>query len=277
MGVVQRFSLTGKVVVVTGGGRGIGEGIAIGMAEQGADVAIVDLVDGPRVAATCQRIEQMGRRAWFFQQDLAATQELEQLAAEIWQSAGCVDVLVNNAGIGHLEHFNQISYARWRQVMAVNADAVFFLSQQIAERMIAAGISGRIINTSSVNGLVAEAGLAHYNASKGAVEMITKSLAIELGAHGITVNSVCPGMIDTEIDDAFPLDEGFQQYFDGHIPLGHRVGKVDECVGAYLFLASDAGRYVTGQHIVVDGGLLCEQAPRLQFMPPYSNTHRPIN
>jgi len=153
-------------------------------------------------------------------------------------------------------------------VMAINTDAVFFLSQAVSERMIAAGTSGRIINTSSVNGLVAEAGLADYNASKGAIEMITKSLAIELGAHGITVNSLCPGMIATEIAEDFPLAEGFEDYFCQHIPLGHRFGTVEDCVGAVIFLASPAGSYVTGQNIVVDGGILCEQVPRLPFMKP---------
>ncbi len=102
-----------------------------------------------------------------------------------------------------------------------------------------------------------------------AVELITKSLAIELGRHGITVNSICAGMIDTEIDAEFPLASGFQEYFSGHIPLGNRIGTVADCVGAAIFFASAAGRYVTGQHLVVDGGLLCEQAPRLQFMPPF--------
>ena len=178
--------------------------------------------------------------------------------------------------------------------MAVNTDAVFFLSQQIAEQMIEHTIEGSIINISSVNGLVAEAGLAHYNASKAAVELITKSLAIELGCHGINavhidavaielgchginVNSICPGMIDTEIDDEFPLASGFAEYFNGHIPLGNRVGTVEECVGAAIFFASPAGRYVTGQNLVIDGGLLCEQAPRLNFMPPFRLRPIPFN
>lgn len=187
----------------------------------------------------------------------------------MWDKAGPIDVLVNNAGIGYLTHFSQISLEQWRKVMAVNCDAVFFLSRAIAERMIAAGIKGRIINTSSTNGLVAEAGLADYNASKGAVELITRSLAIELGAHGITVNSICPGMIETEIGEDYALAEGFEDYYLQHIPLSHRLGTVEDCAGAVVFLASPAGSYITGQNIVIDGGIVCEQVPRLQYMKPY--------
>ena len=273
MSALDRFSLSQRVALVTGGARGIGQGIAVAMAEHGADVAVVDIASPEQAQMTLDRIRAHGRQTWFFQHDLSQTDELPELARRVWHETGHVDILVNNAGIGYLEHFNEITISRWRQVMAVNADAVFFLSQQIAEQMIQHTIEGSIINTSSVNGLVAEAGLVHYNASKAAVELITKSLAIELGCHGINVNSICPGMIDTEIDDEFPLASGFSEYFNGHIPLGNRVGTVEECVGAVIFFASPAGRYVTGQHLVIDGGLLCEQAPRLNFMPPFRPKH----
>ena len=269
MDAEQRFSLDGKTALVTGASRGIGQGIAIALAQHGADVAIVDITTQEHSEPVLKQIRAIGRKAWFFQQDLAQTGELDVLGQRVWDETGSVDVLVNNAGIGYLTHYNQISIEQWRKVMAVNSDAIFFLSRAIAERMIAAGSQGRIINTSSVNGLVAEAGLADYNASKGAVEMITKSLAIELGAHGITVNSICPGMIETEIAEDYALSEGFEDYFLQHIPLGHRFGTVEDCVGAVVFLASPAGGYITGQSIIIDGGILCEQVPRLQFMEPY--------
>ena len=270
MNANERFSLDAKMALVTGGSRGIGRGIAIALAQHGADVAIVDIATADQTQSVLDEIRSLGRQAWFFRQDLQRTEELAALAQRIFGQLGRVDILVNNAGIGSLEHFNGISVDQWRRVMAINADAVFFLSQALAERMIAAGIAGRIINTSSVNGLVAEAGLADYNASKGAIEMITKTLAIELGAHGITVNSLCPGMIATDIAEDFPLAAGFENYFRQHIPLGHRFGTVEDCVGAVIFLASPAGSYVTGQNIVVDGGMLCEQVPRLSFMKPMS-------
>ena len=266
----RRFNLANKIAVVTGASQGIGRGIAVALAQHGADVAIVDVATEKQSQAPLADIRALGRQAWFFRQDLSCTDELAGLGERIWTETGHVDVLVNNAGLGLLQHFNEISIDQWRRVMAVNADAVFFLSQAIAGSMIAAGIPGRIVNTSSVNGLVAEAGLADYNASKGAVEMITKSLAIELGPHGITVNSICPGMIDTGIAEDYSLAEGFDAHFCQHVPLGNRFGTVEDCVGAVIFLASPAGNYVTGQHIVIDGGILCEQVPRLSFMKPFA-------
>lgn len=129
-------------------------------------------------------------------------------------------ILVNNAGVAALEHFNEITLASWRRIMAVNTDAVFFLSQRIAEHMIEDDVAGRIICVSSKNGLMAESGLAHYNASKGAVELIARSLASELGPHAITVNTVAPGMIDTGIAEEFTLDDAFTDAWNRRIPLG---------------------------------------------------------
>lgn len=266
------FDLTGKVALVTGGSRGIGRGIALGLAEHGADVAIVYRQAKQRAEEAAEAITALGRKAWMFQQELAQTEQLATLAENAWKTTGKIDILVNNAGTAYLESFNQISLEHWRRVLAVNLDAVFFLSQRIAEHMIHSRVKGRIINVSSVNGFMAEAGLAHYNASKGGLELLTQSLAIELGQHGITANSICPGVIDTEIDEAFELAPGFFEYFKRHIPLEHRFGKVEDCVGAAVFLASRAGAYMTGQHLILDGGILCEQVPRMQFMPPYKSS-----
>ena len=139
--------------------------------------------------------------------------------------------------------------------------------------MIAAGVKGRIINLSSKNGFVAEAGLAHYNAAKGAVELMSQSFALELGPHGITVNTIAPGVIDTDIIGEFDIDfEKFEPYYCEHIPLEGRWGTVEDCAGIAVFLASAAGAYVTGQHIINDGGVLAEQLPRMQFMSKYENT-----
>jgi NAD(P)-dependent dehydrogenase (short-subunit alcohol dehydrogenase family) len=272
MDAMNRFDLSGKIAVVTGGRRGIGRGISVGLAQHGADVAIVATAAKEQSADVLDEIRGLGRKAWYYRQDLGRVEELPELADRIWGDTGRVDILVNNAGTAYLERFNEISLENWRRVMAVNVDAVFFFSQRIAEHMIAAKLSGRIINNSSVNGYVAEAGLAHYNASKGAVELITKSLAVELGQHGITVNSLCPGMIVTEIGEDFALAEDFAEYFKGHIPLENRLGVVEDCVGAVIFFASEAGRYVTGQTIIADGGILSEQVPRMQFMPPYKSS-----
>ncbi len=273
MSASQRFDLTGRTALVTGGSRGIGRGIAIGLAEHGADVVVVYRSAEKQADEVKATIEAMGRRAWLFQYDLAGVDGLADFADKAWAAAGTIDVLVNNAGLGYLEAFNEITMETWQRTMKVNADAVFFLTQRIAEHMIAADIKGRVINLSSANGFVAEAGLAHYNASKGALELINKSLAIELGAHGITVNTICPGIIETEIGGDFDMDvENFIRYFCQHVPLEHRLGNVEDCVGAVVFLASRAGAYITGQSIVIDGGVLCEQVPRLQFMPAYKSS-----
>jgi NAD(P)-dependent dehydrogenase (short-subunit alcohol dehydrogenase family) len=269
----NRFDLTGKTALVTGGSRGIGRGIAIALAEHGANLAIVYRSAEQEAEEAAAAIRNLGRKSWIYQQDLAEIDALHALADRVWGDTGPIDILVNNAGHAYLQRFNQITPEHWRHVMAVNLDAVFFLSQRIAEHMISAGVKGRIINVSSLNGLVAEAGLAHYNASKGALELLTQSLAIELGEHGITVNSIAPGLIETDIVGDFELDfDGFVPYCNEHIPLEGRWGSVEECAGIAVMLASSAGSYITGQHIVNDGGVLAQQMPRMQFMPPYKNT-----
>jgi len=268
MDASTRFNLEGRTALVTGAARGIGAGVALALSQHGADIILLDRVEEDAAKSSIAAVRKSGRQAWYVQQDLADLEALSAVVDQLWKMTGRIDILVNNAGAVYLEHFDQITLDHWRHVLTVNADATFFLAQHVAVRMIEASVRGRIINTSSVNGLVAEAGLAHYNASKGALEMITQSLAIELGPHGITANSVCPGVIETEIADDFAMDEAFESHVCDHIPLEHRLGKVDDCTGAYVFLASEAGRYVTGQHIVVDGGILCEQMPRMAFMNP---------
>ena len=266
------FDLAGKTALVTGGSRGIGRGIALGLARQGADVAIVYRSAEKQAAEVTTQIQNCGRRAWSFRKDLTKTEGIGEVAQEIWLQVGKVDVLVNNAGVAYMERYNEIPVDHWRNVMAVNLDAVFFLTRYIAEFMIASGIKGRIINISSTNGLCAEAGHAHYNASKGALELLTQTFAIELGEHGITANTVCPGIIETEILEEIGLTPEYFDYFKAHVPLEHRLGTVEDCVGAVLLFASRAGSYITGQRLIVDGGMMCEQVPRLPFMAPYRNT-----
>ena len=263
---LNRFDLTGKTALVTGGTRGIGRAIAVALAEHGADVAITSRRGGSAAEDFLAHARSLGRRAWSFAQDLVEVEAVPEFARRVWDEMGHVDVLVNNAGIAFFEKFDAITLERWRQVMAVNVEAVFFLSQQIAIRMIAQGVRGRIITVSSTNALVAEAGQAHYNASKGAIELITQSLAIDLGRHGITVNSINPGLIDTEIVLDMNIPPEFRAHSEAQIPLEHRWGTPEECAPAVVFLASAAGAYITGQHIVIDGGLIAQQFPRDSFL-----------
>jgi NAD(P)-dependent dehydrogenase (short-subunit alcohol dehydrogenase family) len=268
----DRFDLTGRTAVVTGAARGLGRSFAVGLAEAGADVVLVDLPGADGVAETAAAVEALGRRSWTHGQDLADIEALAGFVDAVRAETGPLHILVNNAGTAALERFNEITPASWSHIMRVNVDAVFFLSQRIAEHMTADGVAGRIITITSKNALVAEAGLAHYNASKAAAQLLTETLAVELAPHGITANTLAPGMVETPIDGEFPFDrEAFESAYRERIPVG-RYAQPDECVGALLLLASDAGAYLTGARLVVDGGVLADQMPRMRFMPPYRNT-----
>jgi len=261
---VKAFSLDGKTALVTGGSRGIGAEIALALAEAGAHVAILFRSRREEAEEVVGKVQKMGRRGCAIQQDVGDIDGLPAAVARVITELGKLDILVNNAGIADLVPFQRVDREMMERTLRVNVTGPFFLSQAAAKHMVERGQGGRIINITSTNGFVAEALLSPYNASKGAMEMLTKSLAIELGPHGITVNSVAPGLIETEIGLDFPLKPAFWDYAKQHIPLG-KLGAPRDVAGAVVFLASDAGRYITGQHIIVDGGLLADQFPRMQF------------
>lgn len=262
--IQELFDLHGKTALVSGGSRGIGRPISIGLAEAGADVAVIYRSRKEEADSLCEHISSLGRRAQAFQQDIGNVDEVADTAHRIIDQMGAVDIVVNNAALADLQPFTKITPDSFDRLMRVNVTGPFFMTQQFAQHMIDRGKGGRIINTTSTNGFVAEALLCDYNATKGALEMITRSMAIELGRHNITVNSIAPGLIDTEISLGFDLEPAFWDYARQHCPLG-RLGQAEDCAGAVMLLASEAGRYITGQHIIIDGGLLCEQFPRMQF------------
>jgi NAD(P)-dependent dehydrogenase (short-subunit alcohol dehydrogenase family) len=256
--------LDDRTALVTGGSRGIGAEISLALAEAGADVAVVCRRRRDEAEKVADAIRKRGRRAGVIQQDMGEIDTLPQAVKEAVAQLGKLDILVNNAGIADLVPFQRVDRALMERTLRINVMGPFFLSQVAAKHMMERGAGGRIVNITSTNGLVAEALLAPYNASKGAMELLTKSLAVELGPHRITVNSVAPGLVETEIGLDFPLKSEFWDYAKEHIPLG-QLGQAKDVAGAVVFLASDAGAYITGQHIVVDGGLLADQFPRMQF------------
>ena len=258
------FSLHGKTALVSDGSRGIGADIAIALARAGADVAILFRSRREEAGETVRVMEELGVRASALQQDVGDLDELQATVDRVVGDFDGLDVLVNNAGIADLVPFLRVDRETMERTLRVNVGGPFFLSQAAARQMIEQGRGGRIINITSTNGFVGEALLAPYNASKGAMEMLTKSLAIELGPQGITVNSVAPGLIGTEISLDFPLKPEFWEYAREHIPLG-KLGQPEDVSAAVVFLAGAGGAYITGQHIIVDGGLIADQFPRMQF------------
>ncbi|OEV04359.1 SDR family NAD(P)-dependent oxidoreductase [Streptomyces oceani] len=266
------FDLSGRTCLVTGAAGGIGGVLALGLAEAGADVVLSDRPGSERLATLAEEIRGTGRRATVREQDLSRPEELLGFVDAVWAEVGRVDVLVNCAGVARLSRFNEVDPDDWHTTLTTNLTAPFLLSRRTAEHMIHRGVQGRIVMLSSKNGIVGEPGLVAYNASKAGLEQLTQSLALELGEHGITVNAIAPGVIETGIDADFELERSaFEAYYREHIPLRHRFGSPRELVGALLLLASDAGSYITGQSVVVDGGVLASQLPRMQFMRPYVN------
>jgi len=255
--------LAGKKVLITGSSRGIGRAIAVGLAKEGADIGINYVRNKDAAEEVISIIKGLGRKSISIQADASKVSEINRMVEKTWQELGRIDILVNNAGVAYIEPFAKITEETWDRTMAVNLRAVFFCSQIVAMKMIEHKINGKIINMSATNGEVAEADTAHYNASKGGVNMLTKSLAIELASYGINVNGLAPGVIETEIDEDFFAEPKFKEHYRRHIPMS-RFGKAEECVGAIVFLASDEASYITGHTITIDGGLLCEQVPKLK-------------
>ncbi|RJX38183.1 SDR family oxidoreductase [Paenibacillus pinisoli] len=245
--------LLGKRAVVTGAARGIGLAIAERFLQEGASVVLIDR-DGAELEAALRVLAPYEERTAAEVCDLRSLPELEQAAASAFGKFGGVDILVNNAGIAFREPFMAISMERWEAVFDVNVRAVFRLGQLAADCMARQGKGGVILNMSSKNGLTASGELAHYNASKAAVILLTESMAVELAGFGIRVNAVAPGFVDTPLDRKLREENGLPAYSE-HTPM-KRGGTVMEVANAFLFLASDEASYITGTTLRVDGGHL---------------------
>jgi 2-deoxy-D-gluconate 3-dehydrogenase len=251
--ILDQFKLDGKVAVVTGGGRGVGEAYALGLAEAGADIAIVSHTSGDE---TAEKIKALGRRVKTFKVDLSqAETAAEPLMAEIVETFGGVDILVNNAGIIRREPFTEHSAQNWNDVIATNLSAPFFLSQAVAKRMIAQGRGGKIINIASMLSFQGGILVPGYAASKGGIKSLTMLMANELAKHNICVNAIAPGYIATDNTAPIRADPARNAAILARIPAGH-WGTPDDMKGIVVFLASSASDYMTGFTVAVDGGWL---------------------
>jgi 3-oxoacyl-[acyl-carrier protein] reductase len=243
--------LANQIAVVTGAGRGIGRAIALKFANEGADVVVVSRTqeNSEKVAA---EIRALGKKAWAFAVDVSDSASVSAAAEKILAEAGKVDILVNNAGVTRDGLLMRMSDADWDTVLNTNLKGVFLVTKAFSRAMIKAR-TGRIINISSVIGLIGNAGQCNYAASKAGLIGFTQSCAKELAGRGITVNAIAPGFIETDM--TAELKEDLKAALIKQIPLGC-LGQSDDIAGAALYLASPAARYVTGQVLTVDGGMV---------------------
>ncbi|MGN6609678.1 MAG: SDR family NAD(P)-dependent oxidoreductase [Jatrophihabitans sp.] len=252
--IAELLDLTGRVAVVTGGGMGIGEGIARRLAEAGATVVVAD-IDFPAAGRVAAELVAAGGRATAAKVDVASEWEIRQLLGEVDAEHGRLDILVNNAGIYPNVPIADLTEETFDRVMRVNLRSVFLFTKFAAELMRMTG-GGRIVNITSIDALhPSMVGLAHYDASKHGVWGFTKNAALEFAKDGITVNAVAPGGITTPGTGAGSVDPAVLEAFTARIPLG-RFGTPDEIGTVVLFLVSDMAAYMTGAQVVVDGGVL---------------------
>ncbi|MCX6142362.1 MAG: 2-dehydro-3-deoxy-D-gluconate 5-dehydrogenase KduD [Ignavibacteriales bacterium] len=245
------FDLTGRVAIVTGGFRGLGRGMSIGLAEAGADVVLVDREEALETAGV---IQSMGRKSLTVVADLMSIEAIPSIVQRTVNSFGKVDILVNSAGTIRRTPAIDYSEKDWDDIMAVNAKTVFFFSQAVARDMMKRK-SGKIINIASLLSFQGGIIVPAYAASKGAVAQVTKALANEWAAHGINVNAIAPGYMATDVTKALREDPVRSKAIFDRIPAS-RWGTPEDLAGVAVFLASSASDYVNGHVLVVDGGWL---------------------
>lgn len=250
-------------IFITGAARGIGFEIARQFACEGAVLSIVDFhAENLRTAGQTLRAE-TGATVSEYCLDVSDQQAVDAAVAQA-EAAQPIDVLINNAGIASETPFLEIPAAEWKQILDINLTGMFYVAQSVC-RCMARRRRGTVVNMASKNGLDGECGYAHYNASKGGVIMLTKTMALELAHLGIRVNAVCPGYIQTPMSMEIDAPEFVQNFVDRYIPL-NRTGRVEEVAPAFLFLAGPDSSFMTGQVLILDGGQLAGQKPDISFL-----------
>lgn len=243
--------LANQIAVVTGAGRGIGQAIALKLAANGADVVAVDLKT-EFVQQTAEEVRKLGRKAWTVAANVSDAASVDAAVEQILAEAGRVDILVNNAGITKDTLLMRMSEADWDAVLDINLKGTFLFTKALTRSFLKQK-SGRIVNIASVIGLIGNAGQCNYAASKAGVIGFTKSVARELASRGITANAIAPGFIETKMTEALGPEQ--REALLKQIPLAS-LGQPEDVANAVLFFASPAARYVTGQVLAVDGGMV---------------------
>jgi len=250
--ILDQFKLDGKVAIVTGSGRGLGQGIAVGLAEAGADIALVDVID---MSESKAMVEKLGRKCITITANLSDSSCVDTIVKETVDGLGGIDILFNNAGIIRRAPLLEFTAKDWDDVMNINLRTLFFLSQAVGRVFKEQGRGGKIINTASMLSFQGGIRVPSYTASKSAVMGLTRLLACELGEFGVNVNAIAPGYMATDNTAPLRADPVRSKEILGRIPAG-RWGTPDDLKGAAVFLASSASDYIQGYTIAVDGGWL---------------------
>lgn len=247
------MKLANKTAIVTGAAQGIGRGIAKAFAQEGADVVICDINCSDQAHATAEWIRNLGRRSLVVQADVAAREQVEAMFDRAWSELGPIDILVNNAGIETIVPFLEMTDQQWCDVTSVNLKSGWMCAQAFCRRAIADNRKGAIVNIGSIQAGRVLPGRTHYAPSKLAIEALTRNISAEMGPHGIRVNCIHPGLIETPMTDWVMKRPDILSVVVDQISLG-RPGQPCEIGAVAVFLASDAASYVTGQSLYVDGG-----------------------